>query len=412
MQSKKIKKEEKKMLAEEKKKQQAQKKADRALAKKEQREKKQEQKKAKIAAKKLKKSERKYKRRSRRRKIRPLSYLELSYFCGQMALILKSGISSIEGIEMMEDDFTSKSDQKIVDIILETVSATGQLSVGLAATEAFPDYMIHMVAIGEETGNLDEVMEALEDHYSREEQLRQSIQSAVTYPLIMSCMIIAVIIILLVRVMPIFNQVFRQLGTEMTGFAAGLMAVSNFISTYALLFVILLAIIIAIIIFCVKTDAGKAFSLRITRHFRSSRELNEKIASCRFADGMSLILRSGLSPDRGFDLVTELNDDPYFDKKLNNCRNKMAEGLSLSDALRDSDIFSGVYSRLTSIGTKTGSLDQVMRQIATLYQDEVDTKISNRLAILEPALIVVLSVVVGVILLSVMFPLLGIMATL
>lgn len=352
------------------------------------------------------------KRRRRGRKIRPLSNLELSYFCGQMALILKSGISSIEGVEMMEDDFTTSADRKIIEIIIDTVAATGQFSVGLAATGAFPDYMIHMVAIGEETGNLDEVMEALEDHYSREEQLRQSIQSAVTYPLVMSCMIIAVIVILLVRVMPIFNQVFHQLGTEMTGFAAGLMAVSNFISTYALLFVVILACIIGFAFFCAKTDAGKALSRRVMRHFRSTRDLNDKIASCRFADGMSLILRSGLSPDRGFDLVTQLNDDPDFGKKLMNCRSRMAEGHSLSDALRDSDIFTGVYSRLTSIGNKTGSLDQVMRQIATLYQDEVDTKISNRLAILEPALIVILSVVVGVILLSVMFPLLGIMATL
>lgn len=351
-------------------------------------------------------------KKSRRKKIRPLSYLELSYFCGQMALILKSGISSIEGVEMMEDDFSTGADRQIIDIILETVHLTGQLSVGLAATEAFPDYMIHMVAIGEETGNLDEVMEALEEHYSREEQLRQSIQSAVTYPLIMSGMIIAVIIILLVRVMPIFNQVFRQLGTEMTGFAAGLMAASNFISTYALLFVILLAVIIVFVFFCVKTDAGKALSRKFTRQFKATRELNDRIASCRFADGMSLILRSGLSPDRGFDLVAELNEDKDFAKKLDKCRAKMSEGISLSDALHETDIFTGVYSRLTSIGNKTGSLDQVMGQIATLYQDEIDTKISNRLAVLEPALIVVLSVVVGVILLSVMFPLLGIMATL
>lgn len=350
--------------------------------------------------------------KKRKKKIRPLSYMELSYFCGQMALILKSGISSIEGVEMMEDDFSTGADRAIIDTILDTVRLTGQFSVGLAATEAFPDYMIHMVAIGEETGNLDEVMEALEEHYSREEQLRQSIQSAVTYPLIMSAMIIAVIVILLVRVMPIFNQVFLQLGTEMTGLAAGLMAASRFISSYALIFVIAIAVVIIFAIFCVKTDTGKNLARRFTNSFKGTRELNEKIASCRFADGMSLILRSGLSPDRGFDLVAELNEDTSFSRKLEKCRDKMTNGVSLSDALHEAGIFSGVYSRLTSIGNKTGSLDQVMDQIASLYQDEVDTKISNRLAVLEPALIVVLSVIVGVILLSVMFPLLGIMATL
>ena len=354
----------------------------------------------------------KLKRRRNGKKIQPLSYRELSYFCGQMALILKSGISSIEGVEMMEDDFATVQDKEIVDIILETLRATGQFSVGLAATGAFPDYVIHMVAIGEETGNLDEVMDALESHYSREEQLRQSIAGAVTYPLLMSAMIIAVIIILLVRVMPIFNQVFKQLGTEMTGFAAGLMAISSFISAYSLFFCILLAIVFLFAFYCAKTDSGKALARSFTRNFKSMRELNERIASCRFADGMSLILRSGLSPDRGFDLVSELNEDRDFSKKLDNCRDLLSEGVSLSEALHQSDVFSGVYARLTSIGNKTGSLDKVMGQIAALYQDEIDTKISNKLAVLEPALVVVLSVVVGVILLSVMFPLLGIMSTL
>ena len=347
-----------------------------------------------------------------KKKIRPLSYLELSYFCGQMALILKAGISAIEGVEMMEDDFSSGKDLEIIDIILDNIHSTGQLSVGLAATGAFPDYMIHMVAIGEETGNLDEVMEALEEHYSREEQLRQSIMSAVTYPLIMSAMIVAVIIILLVRVMPIFNQVFRQLGTEMTGLAAALVALSGFISANAFLFVLALCAIILFALYCVKTDSGKALARRFTRRFRFTRELNERVASCRFADGMSLVLRSGLSPDRGFELVAELNEDNDFTKKLEKCRSLMMEGESLSEALHLADVFSGVYSRLTSIGNKTGSLDKVMGQIATLYQDEIDTKITNQLSILEPALVVVLSVVVGVILLSVMFPLLGIMATL
>lgn len=344
--------------------------------------------------------------------IKPLSYLELSYFCGQMAILLKSGISAIEGVEMMEDDFSSPQDREILKVILKTMRETGQFSIGLAAAGAFPDYMIHMTAIGEETGNLDDVMSALEEHYSREEMLRQSIQSAVTYPLIMSGMIIAVIIILLVRVMPIFNQVFRQLGTQMTGFAGGLMAVSNFISKYALAFVIVLAVGIIFALFCIKTAKGRRLSRKFTRLLKSSRELNDRIASCRFADGMSLVLRSGLSPDRGFELVSELNEDDDFAKKLNNAQERLTTGTALSDALFEADIFSGVYSRLTSIGNKTGSLDQVMRQIANLYQDEIDTKISNRLAVLEPALIVVLSVVVGIILLSVMFPLLGIMSTL
>jgi type IV pilus assembly protein PilC len=84
----------------------------------------------------------------------------------------------------------------------------------------------------------------------------------------------------------------------------------------------------------------------------------------------------------------------------------------MADARKEVGIFGGVYSRMTSIGNKTGALDQVMSQISDLYQEDIDNKINNRLAVLEPALIIVLSIIVGIILLSVMFPLLGIMASL
>lgn len=347
-----------------------------------------------------------------RKKRKPLNNTELSYFCGQMALILTAGISSLEGIEMMEKDFSSREDQELLLDIYDAMSETGELYSSLEQTGVFPNYMVNMIRIGEETGNLDDVMSALEIYYEREEQLRKSIQSAVFYPLIMSGMIVAVITVLLIFVMPLFNQVFKQLGTEMTGFAGFLMNLSDIINRYAIVFAGILVFILLFILFCVKTKAGRAFSNSFMKLFRPFRELKEQIASCRFADGLALVLHSGLSPDRGFQLVYDLNEDKDYARKLRRCAKYMNEnGDSLAEAINRAGVFSGVYSRLTSLGSKTGSLDGSMRQVATLYQEEIDAKITNYLSMLEPALIVVLSFVVGAILISVMFPLLGIMAT-
>ncbi len=112
------------------------------------------------------------------------------------------------------------------------------------------------------------------------------------------------------------------------------------------------------------------------------------------------------------ELVTALNEDPVFQKKIEACRTGLDEGKDLNEALLTSGIFSGVYARMVSIGSKTGSLDQVMDEIAELYQSEIDTRMNNLLAILEPTLVVLLSLIVGVILLSVMLPLMGIMSSL
>ena len=350
---------------------------------------------------------------SLRKKQKQLSYPELSHFCEQMSMILKAGISSLEGIEMMESDYSSKRDRDIMIDIRQEMEETGDLAASMAKTGVFPDYMIRMIRLGEESGSLDDVMDSLDTHYTREEQLRSSIQSAVFYPLIMSAMIVVVIIVLLVRVMPIFNQVFKQLGTEMTGLAAALVNFGDLITRYSVVIALILAALLLFAIFCVKTKAGRSVSRAFLRQFKSFRILNDQIATCRFADGMALVLKSGLDPTKGFNMVYALNEDREFRKKLDICSRRLngnpPEGIA--EAIEHAGIFDGVYSRMISIGSKTGSFDAAMDQIATLYQDTIDTTISNKLAILEPTLIVVLSMVVGAILVSVMFPLLSIMAT-
>ena len=126
---------------------------------------------------------------------------------------------------------------------------------------------------------------------------------------------------------------------------------------------------------------------------------------------MALTLSSGLNPERSMELVNSLNDDPVFQKKIDQCQSEVDEGNDLSKALFTSGMFTGVYARMASIGSKTGAMDQVMEQIAELYQDDIDTRMSNILAVLEPTLVIFLSLIVGVILLSVMLPLMGIMSS-
>ena len=150
---------------------------------------------------------------------------------------------------------------------------------------------------------------------------------------------------------------------------------------------------------------GIAYKLKFTR------AVYEEIAVCRFASGMALTLSSGLNPDRSMELVNSLNDDPVFQKKIDACKNQIDEGNDISQALFTSGMFTGVYARMVSIGSKTGTMDQVMEQVASLYQEDIDNRMNNILAVLEPTLVILLSLIVGVILLSVMLPLMGIMSS-
>lgn len=343
--------------------------------------------------------------------MKPLSYLELSSFCGQTALLLKSGISSMEGLTIMLEDASSSDEKAILEALLAAMQESGSLYQALETLDIYPSYMLHMIQIGEETGTLDEVMQALQKHYEREDSIRKSIRNSITYPMIMTGMMAVVIVILLVKVLPIFNQVFIQLGTEMTGFSRILMNAGTAIHRYSLIFIGILVFIAAFILYGTKTTSGRALLQKLCQKFAFTRVIYEEIAACRFASGMALTLSSGLNPDRSMELVAALNDDPVFQKKLEACQARIEEGSELTEALLTSGMFRGVYARMASIGSKTGALDQVMEQIAELYQDDIDTRMNNILAILEPTLVILLSLIVGVILLSVMLPLMGIMSS-
>ena len=336
---------------------------------------------------------------SAEKKSRPFNNMEMASICSQLALILKSGISLLEGISIMLEDAGTEEERRILQTLLDEVMMHGSLNLAMETVGLFPAYAVQMVKIGEETGTLDEVMQALADHYEREDSISKGIRQAVTYPL-------------LIKVMPIFNQVFVQLGTEMTGFSRVLMDMGNVLSRYSVVFAVILIVIVLAILVGTRTQKGRAFFHHLGYRIGVTRPMMERTAACRFASGMALTLASGLDPERSLELVGSLNDDPDFQKKLENCKERLAGSEELSTALTASGIFSGMYSRMIAIGGRTGSMDQVMKQIADLYQNEMDDKMNRAIAVLEPTLVIALSLVVGVILLSVMLPLMGILSSL
>lgn len=339
-----------------------------------------------------------------------LSNMEISSFCSQMALILKSGISSMEGISMMLEESESSAEKVILQHIHETLLETGSFYRALETADVFPNYMLHMTDIGEQSGRLDDVMDSLARYYEREESMARAIKSAVTYPMLMISMMIVVIIILLTRVLPVFNQIFSQFGQEMTGFSKTLLHIGSGINRYAVVLVVLICLALGLFLFFHKTVRGKDAFMKFSYHFRALKTLYERTASCRFAGGMALTLSSGLNFEYSMELVGNLIENELFSKKLAHCRELMQSGTEFSTALTEAGIFSGVYGRMVSIASRTGNMDMVMKEIAEKYEDELDTRLTNMIALLEPTLVIILSVIVGFILLSVMLPLIGIMS--
>ena len=326
-----------------------------------------------------------------------LSNMELSEFCGQMHLILHAGISVFEGLNILLEDARNEAEKELLQKMILEMEMTGYFFEAASSTSVFPDYALHMIKLGEETGTLDDVMNGLSQHYIREENMAEMIRSSFIYPSIMLGMMALVVLVLLTKVMPIFNQVFQQLGQEMTGFSAGLLNLGNLLSKYSIALIILLVLLILL-----------GFWGRKKIPFYKN--IHDQLAACRFADGMAIALKSGMTVEQSLDLVENLLENDEFRKKIADCKEKIASGKDLSTALHSSKIFMGTYARMATIAEKTGAMDEAMFHISEEYEHSVNTKINQLISMIEPTLVIVLSVIVGIILFSVMLPLLGIMS--
>lgn len=341
---------------------------------------------------------------------KPLSNMELCAFAEQFSMILTSGISVIEGLSILLEDAATEAERSLLTQMNEEMLTAGRLYESLKVTGVFPSYMLQMVQIGEETGTLDEVMKSLAVHYEREEDISKSLRTALTYPLIMIGMMFLVIIVLITKVMPVFQQVFIQLGREMSGISGGILALGSALSKYAFAFIGVLVLFILLLFYVTKTSPGRRQLQTMGYRIPFARGLSDQISACRFAGGMSLTLKSGMTPERSLEFVTHLIDNPYFRKKIVSCKELLLQGKDLAEALYETKIFTGIYARMSSLAGKAGKMDEVMEQISAQYEAEVDTKLSSFISVLEPTLVIILSLIVGVVLLSVMLPLMGIMA--
>lgn len=136
-----------------------------------------------------------------------LSSLQIASFCTQLSLLIKAGISLQEGIHILYEDASSQAEKELLKQILEPIEEGQPLAFSLRQTDAFPQYMVEMVEIGETSGKLEEVLDSLTEYYERSENISKSIRSAVTYPMIMILMMAVVIGVLMIKVLPIFRQV-------------------------------------------------------------------------------------------------------------------------------------------------------------------------------------------------------------
>ena len=342
--------------------------------------------------------------------ITKLNNRELFQFCEQFSIILRSGMSAIEGLAILNDDSQTERGKEILTFLYKDMEESGSLAHAMEQSGAFPASAAAYVRTGEETGCLDEVMKGLSAFYAKEIQITDQIQSAVAYPLVMLGMMTAVIVILLVKVLPVFRQVFRQLGLEMSGISGALLGIGETLSHYSTAFLVLLAAMIGFILFLVLHPKGQELIRKIVCRFPGTKEIPVNLDYSRLCQCISLGIRSGLSPELCVELAGAVVTQTEIREKLASIQKQLAEGYGFTEAITESGLFKAMELRLISLGFQAGASDEVMEKLAEQYEDKSTDSVSHIVSILEPTIVIVLSILVGLVLLSVMMPLLGLLS--
>ncbi|MDF2876996.1 MAG: gspF [Clostridia bacterium] len=285
---------------------------------------------------------------------------DLSIFCMQLALILKSGIVLHEGISMMREDAQPGVVKNKLMVLEEVLIAGKTLDVALETEGSFPAYMVDMVRVGTKSGRLEEVVRGLWEYYEREVYLNQSIKSAVFYPLILSTMMLGVMLILSIKVLPIFQEVFNSLGGEISGFAKGFMEFGRIMGEYVYGVIATVIAVTLSVKLIFKAPKGRS----MTQRLMSRLKITEKIAKTRFLAAMALMMASGIETEEALKLASKFIENKKLKLKIEHCEIKIQEGSSFVNALSQTEMFPKLTIRMLSIGMKTGNIDEVMKQVA------------------------------------------------
>ena len=343
---------------------------------------------------------------------RGLSPAELSTFCGQVALVLEAGLPLYDGMETLAGADAKSAGADMYQKASQGVTETGSLYDALKADGRWPEYLVEMVGIGDRSGQLEKVMRGLETYYAREDRIRASIVSAVTYPMVLGVMLVVNVLILLWRVLTVFRRVLGSMGIGMSESGSAMMRLGTAVGWVVLAVVALLVICVLVGMILMRTKHREKVLAFIQKVFPPLARLSRKLSASRVASVLSMMLSGGFPTGEALDMTAAVLTDKDAAAKVRSIRENLDAGHSFADAVSETHLFDELHDRMIKMGSATGREDQVLGKLAELYEEQAEDDITRLVSIIEPTLVALLSVVIGAVLLAVMLPMAGILSSL
>ena len=339
-----------------------------------------------------------------------LSNVEISSLSLELSLLLHAGVGTGDALTLLAEE-REASEKALLEELSASIDSGGDLASALRESGRFPAYVCGLVEVGERSGRTEEALAALAQYYEDRARMDRRLRSAVLYPAVMLALMLVVIAVLLVKVLPIFDSVYASLGGRLTGVAGGLLAIGRGLDAAMPVLWVLLAAVAAFFAAFALAEPFRNKVLASWRNSRGDKGVSRGMNTARLAQALAMGMASGLPLDESVTLAAGLMEDtPPARTRCLDCRSRLDGGAAQGEAMRESGLLPARACRLLELGQRSGSGDVVMGKIARDLSEESEAALDEMVGRVEPALVLVCSVLVGLILLSVMLPLMHIMA--
>ncbi len=339
-------------------------------------------------------------------KTRHLPPSDLAAFFESLTMLLRAGVPANECPDIIAADMETGRLAAVARGVSATLSGgvVFVLSEALEQSGAFPGYAVEMTRLGEESGRMEATAEQLGEYYRRQDSLRQSISGAISGPVLLMVMMSVVLIFLITFVLPVFENVFASLGLASGGMGGAFLTARVSMVVVGVLLVAVLAVLLMYL-----TPGGRARLAGLAEGFPPTSRVHYAISAGRLTGGLAMLLASGIGAGLAIDKAGQLVENKRIKAKLPAARAEVDAGEDLGKALVNQGVLSGFEAKILLSASRAGQTEGAMRNLSTVYAEEADAGIDRLLGMIEPALVGVLSLAIGVILLSVMLPLTSIL---
>lgn len=333
---------------------------------------------------------------------------DLAIFTRQFSVMIDAGLPLVQCLEILGAQQKHKGFQRIIETVRDDVEKGLTLQAALSKhPKAFNDLYVNMVGAGESGGILDVILQRLSTYIEKAVKLTAKVKGAMTYPIAVISIAVAVVAIIMIKVIPVFSAMYEGLGSKLPFPTLVCIGLSNALIHYWFIIVIALTFIVVGLRQYYKTPQGRLQIDAILLKIPVIGDILRKVAVARFCRTLGTLISSGVPILEGMDITARTAGNMVIQNAILKSKDAVEQGRNISAPLAETKVFPAMVVQMVGVGEATGALDAMLSKVADFYEDEVDNAVANLTSLMEPIMIAILGGIVGFIVVAMYMPIFG-----